>query len=132
MKKNILEICLDIFAGAASRYLFYPLYGLITAYSIENNFTRWIKYIPKDLSQYAFFFHFLIEETMTAILVIALTGILLGLVVRESPFRHGIIAFLGTILFDVFFYKFVMNDFDLFYTNYSPVWIFILHPRWPL
>ena len=133
MKKIIRIFFLDLIIGALSRSLFYSFYGVIAAYSIEKIFIYWIKSVPNNLRQYAIFFHFLIQDIICAIPIIAFSGIFLGLIIKKSPLLHSAIVFLGVILFDTIYFKYVLGDLEFIDTNFhlyilkSIIWIIYVY-----
>lgn len=124
--RRFFESIMDLCIGAFSRYVFYALYGIIASYSLKHNFAFWITFFPQDLHKFLFSIHSILEESVSAIPIIVIVGFIIGLLVRRGAIWHSFVVYLGVILFDAFYYHFIINDIDFFYSTFFPVWAFLL------
>jgi hypothetical protein len=78
--------------GALCAPVFQLIYGIVANFDVEHKFIRWITIMPMEYRLSAATLHSFMIEMITAILITAVAGLILGYLVKRNSLLFGCMA----------------------------------------
>ncbi len=125
LKGRIFEIIFAIVIGVFSYYAFFSLYGLLAYAGLNSAAIKLGGVFPPDCRVFGLILSKIIMQLSSALPVIGILGIMLGIIVTKNPKVYGMLAFISAIFFysykQIFYY-----DFGFIHIKYIPMWVYVV------
>lgn len=125
MKRRIFEIIITILIGALTCYAFFCYFGVVVSSGLDLIMMKWVSTLPESFRFMGIVLFEIVILLCSLIPVIAISGIVLGIVVSRNPKIYALLACVSGVSYYIYmvFFKF---DFGIIHIKYVPKWTYII------
>ena len=125
LKRRVFEIIFTILIGALTCYAFFCYFGIVVSSGLDLIMMEWISTLPESFQFMGIVLFEIVILLCSLIPVIAISGIVLGIVISRNPKIYALLACISAISYYIYleFFKF---DFGMIHIKYVPKWTYFI------